>query len=334
MNEPQIELLGISNAIVDVLCNVDPDFVTRLGNPPGSMTLIDREDAERIYGMMGPAIESAGGSVANSVACFAGLGGRAAYIGRVAEDQLGKIFNHDMSSLGVDVRLPAETRVAPTARCHVLITPDGERTMQTFLGACTEIAVTDINTSSVGAPAIALLEGYVWDTPEGPAAMAAAIALAKARGTRIALSLSDSFCVERHHDTFATLAAGDADIIIGNEAEARALFGGTDLDVVRRRAADSGKLVVMTRHEHGSEVFADGRHVMQPADTVERVVDTTGAGDAWVAGFLFGVARGHDLTEATELATHCATLAIGQVGARPDPAALAALVGEQGLATA
>ncbi|MEM1440062.1 MAG: adenosine kinase [Pseudomonadota bacterium] len=328
MSKPQVELLGISNAIVDVLCHVEPEFVSQFGNPPGSMTLIDRDDAERIYDMMGPATESAGGSVANTVACFASLGGEAAYIGRVAEDQLGRIFNHDMASLGVDVRLPEETRAAPTARCHVLIAPDGERTMQTFLGACTEIAETDVTLDTVGAPKLLLMEGYVWDTPEGPAAMQAAITHTQAAGGRVALSLSDSFCVERHHAAFLALAQGDADLVIGNEAEVRALFGGDNLDNVRERAAASGKLVVMTRHEHGSEVFQGDQHIVQAADTVERVVDSTGAGDAWVAGFLFGVARGYALKDATGLATQCATLALSQVGARPQPSALAKLVSD------
>ena len=325
MTTPRTELLGISNAIVDVLCHVSPEFVTELGAPPGSMTLIDQNDAERIYDLMGPATESAGGSVANTVACFASLGGHASYIGRVAEDQLGRIFNHDMSSIGVDVRLPAETRVAPTARCHVLITPDGERTMKTFLGACTEIAVSDITAASLGKPAILLLEGYVWDTPEGPEAMARAVALAKEIGARVALSLSDSFCVGRHHAAFQALAGGDADLVIGNEAEICTLYGAERLDAAREAAAASGKLVVMTRSEHGSEVFDGTRHVVQAADAVANVIDSTGAGDAWVAGFLFGVARDYDLAEAARLATQCATLAIAQVGARPAPDALRAL---------
>ncbi|MEL7313139.1 MAG: adenosine kinase, partial [Pseudomonadota bacterium] len=188
MSKDTVALVGISNAIVDVLCHVDPAFVEDLGAPPGSMTLIDRDQAIALYDQMGPSIESAGGSVANTVACFASLGGSAGYIGRVADDQLGQIFDHDMSSIGVDTRLPPETRDAPTARCHVLITPDGERTMQTYLGACVEIATSDISGAACADAEIVLLEGYVWDTPQGPQAMQQAVAIAKQSGHEVALS--------------------------------------------------------------------------------------------------------------------------------------------------
>ncbi|MEM9173493.1 MAG: adenosine kinase, partial [Pseudomonadota bacterium] len=225
MASASVALLGISNAIVDVLSQVQPADIEQIGAPPGSMTLIDQEKAVSLYASMQNKVESAGGSVANSVACFASLGGSAAYIGRVAEDELGNAFDADMRKLTIDMRLPPETRAAPTARSHIMITPNGERTMQTFLGACTEIAVSDMTEHTIGTPVVILLEGYVWDTPEGPAAMARAIELGKLAGARIALSLSDSFCVERHESAFTTLASGDADIIIGNEAEMLALFG-------------------------------------------------------------------------------------------------------------
>ncbi|NND60709.1 MAG: adenosine kinase, partial [Gammaproteobacteria bacterium] len=184
------QLLGVSNAIVDILAHVDHDFLERIGAAPGSMTLIDEDRAAEIYAMMGPATEMSGGSVGNSVANFARLGGQAAYIGRVADDQFGGVFNHDMTSLGVEMRLPPQTRNAPTARSYVLITPDGQRTMQTYLGACTELAVTDINDDTVGRPAIVLIEGYLLDTPEGPEVVARVMSMAQAAGARIALSLS------------------------------------------------------------------------------------------------------------------------------------------------
>ncbi|MEM9335618.1 MAG: adenosine kinase, partial [Pseudomonadota bacterium] len=192
-----VQLLGISNAIVDVLAHVKPDFLDKLGAVPGSMTLVDEQRAHEIYDLMGPATEMSGGSVANSVAGFALLGGSAAYIGKVRKDQLGDIFNHDMRALGVDIRLPPAEDGAPTARSHVLITEDGQRTMQTYLGACTELAVADVTETTVRSPKVTLLEGYLWDIAEGPSLARQAIDIARRNGTTVALSLSDSFCVER-----------------------------------------------------------------------------------------------------------------------------------------
>lgn len=326
MKNSRVALLGISNAIVDVLCHVEPDFIQDLGAPPGSMTLIDQNQAEAIYAKMGPATESAGGSVANSVACFASLGGSAAYIGRVADDQLGNIFAHDMTSLGAQMRLPPETRQAPTARCHVLITSDGERTMQTFLGACVEIAVSDITETSIGTPEYVLLEGYVWDTPEGPAAMSEAVRIAKSNGAKVALSLSDSFCVERHAEAFRSLANGDADIIIGNEAEALALFGVDTFDAAAAKAADNGRLFVITRSAKGSVVIEGEQRVNQAADVVDNLIDSTGAGDAYVAGFMYALSEGQSHQRCAQLATSCASLAVAQIGARPQPRDMQALV--------
>ena len=190
--QDSVKLLGVSNAIVDVLSHVDDEFLARIGAPPGSMTLIDEDRAHEIYSMMGPATEMSGGSVANTIAGFANLGGAAAYIGRVNDDQLGEIFVHDMTSLGVDIRLPPKPARSPTARCHVLITGDGQRTMQTYLGACTELGVADVTEETVGAPGIVLLEGYVWDIAEGPALASKAIELVNKNGGKVALSLSPS----------------------------------------------------------------------------------------------------------------------------------------------
>ncbi len=208
------QLLGISNAIVDVLAHVDEDFLGKIGVPRGSMTLIDEARAHEIYEMMGPATEMSGGSVANTVAGFAILGGSASYIGRVKDDQLGEIFVHDMRSLGVDVRTAPAVGGASTARSHILIDPDGQRTMNTYLGACTELGVADITEETVGTPKVILLEGYVWDIPEGPALAAEAVRIGKKNGSAVALSLSDSFCVERHLDAFAKFVRDDADIVV------------------------------------------------------------------------------------------------------------------------
>ncbi len=311
-----IRLLGISNAIVDVLSHVDDEFLEQIGAPRGSMTLIDEARAHEIYDMMGPATEMSGGSVANTIAGFANLGGAAAYIGRVNDDQLGEIFVHDMRSLGVDVRLPPRPAAAPTARCHVLISADGQRTMQTYLGACTELGFADINEDSVGAPGIVLLEGYVWDIAEGPALAERAIELVKDNGGRVALSLSDAFCVERHRDAFHDAVRSGVDIVVADEDEVNALLLTDSYDDTMAALRDYDNLFAMTRSEKGSVIVHGDEVVFQDATPVETVVDTTGAGDAYTAGFLYGLAYGRSLKESAELGTLCATRVIQQVGAR------------------
>jgi sugar/nucleoside kinase (ribokinase family) len=311
-----VKLLGISNAIVDLLSHVDGDFLERIGAPPGSMTLIDEARAHEIYDMMGPATEMSGGSVANTVAGFANLGGNAAYIGRVNDDQLGEIFTHDMRSLGIDVRLPPAPANAPTARCHVLITEDGQRTMQTYLGACTELSVADVNEKTVGKPAVVLLEGYVWDIAEGPALAERAIEIAMSSGTRVALSLSDAFCVERHRDAFLDSVRNGVDIVVADEDEVAALLGTDNHADTMKALNDYHNLIAMTRSEKGSVIIHGDQVVEQAATPVETIVDTTGAGDAYTAGFLFGITHGKSLKESAELGTFCATRVIQQVGAR------------------
>ncbi len=317
-----VQLLGISNAIVDVLAHVDEAFLEKIGAPRGSMTLIDEDKAAAISSMMGPATEMSGGSVANTVANFASLGGRAAYIGRVKNDELGGIFVRDMRSLGVDVRLAPAPDGLPTARSHILITPDGQRTMQTYLGACTELSVADITRESIGAPGIVLLEGYVWDLPEGPALVAEAIRIAQARGAKIALSLSDSLCVDRHRAEFLEAVSGPVDMVFADDDEVMALFETGDFSDVLRLVPELDRLFVMTRSEHGSVIVQGTVSIVQPAIPVARVVDSTGAGDAYTAGFLYGLTSGEPLAACAELATDCATGVIQKVGARIDKAML------------
>jgi sugar/nucleoside kinase (ribokinase family) len=321
-----VQLLGISNAIVDILAHVEEAFLEQIGAPPGSMILIDVERAHEIYDMMGPATEMSGGSVASSVAGFANLGGSAAYVGRVADDQLGSIFIHDMRSLGVDVRLPAETRGAPTARCHVLITPDGQRTMQTYLGACTELNTGDINEATVGAAEVMLLEGYLWDTPQGPEAAAKAMDIAVRAGTTVALSLSDDQCVLRHHRAFTDALAHHVKMVFANEAEIMALLSVDRFDAAVAKAAEHDALFVLTRSENGSVIVRGSDRVVQPARHVAKVVDTTGAGDAFTAAFLYGFTSGKSLAECAELGTICASAVIQQIGGRVEPDALAAQI--------
>lgn len=311
-----VQLLGISNAIVDILTHVDDEFLGKIGAPPGSMTLIDAERAREIYAMMGPATEMSGGSVANTVAGFAILGGNAAYIGRVKADQLGEIFVHDMRSLGVDVRLEPSQSGSPTARCHVLIADDGQRTMQTYLGACTELSVADVTVQTVGAPKIVLLEGYVWDIPEGPALAAEAMRIARDNGSQVALSLSDSFCVQRHRDAFLEAVQDGVDIVIADEDEIVELLSMEHFDAVLPALDGFDNLFVMTRSEKGSVIVHGDETIEQPATPVARVVDSTGAGDAYAAAFLFGWANGRPLAECARLGTWVATEVIQQVGGR------------------
>jgi len=312
-------LLGISNAIVDVLAHVDDDVITKVGAPPGSMTLVDLERAREVYAMMGPATEMSGGSVANSVAGFANLGGSAAYIGNVKNDQLGDIFRHDMRSLGIDVRLPPAIDGSPTARCQILITEDGQRTMQTYLGACTELSLDDISEETVGSPAIVLLEGYVWDIAEGPQLAKRAAEIVKRNGGRVALSLSDSFCVERHRDAFHDAVTSIVDIVVADEDELNALLQTSSFEASSKLLADYDNLFAITRSEKGSVIRHGTDSVVQAATTVNKIVDTTGAGDAYTAGFLYGLAENESLAECARLGTFCATQVIQQVGARIPP---------------
>lgn len=312
----KVQLVGISNAIVDILAHVDDGFLEAIGAPRGSMTLIDEARARSIYSKMGPATEMSGGSVANTVAGFANLGGAAAYIGRVKDDQLGEIFVHDMRSLGVDIRLAPAPHGAPTARSHILISDDGQRTMQTYLGACTELGVADVTAETVGRAEIILLEGYVWDIPEGPALADEAMRIAKETGAKISLSLSDSFCVERHRDAFMAAVAAGVDIVFADEDEVMALYEVATFAEVLPAIADVDKLFVMTRSEKGSVVAHGGDTVTQAAIPIETLVDTTGAGDAYTAAFLYGLTSGESLEECARLGTWCATRVIQQIGGR------------------
>jgi sugar/nucleoside kinase (ribokinase family) len=311
-----VQLLGISNAIVDVLAHVDKAFLEKVGVPRGAMTLIDEARAHELYDMMGPATEMSGGSVANTVAGFAILGGTASYIGRVKDDQLGEIFVHDMRSLGVDIRTAPAKDGAPTARSHVLIDPDGQRTMNTYLGACTELGVADVTEETVGSPKIILLEGYVWDIPEGPALAAEAVRIANQNGSKVALSLSDSFCVERHFDEFAKFVQDDADIVLADDEEVHALYKVEKYDDVLAAMKGAGNLFAMTRSEKGSVIVQGDTKIVQEAKPIEKLIDTTGAGDAYAAAFLYGWANDKSLDECARLGTHVATSVIQQLGAR------------------
>jgi sugar/nucleoside kinase (ribokinase family) len=256
------------------------------------------------------------------VAGFANLGGSAAYIGRVKADQFGEVFNHDMHSLGIDIRLPPAVDGAPTARSHVLITPDGQRTMNTFLGACTELSTADITAETVGAPQAILLEGYVWDLPEGPALTRKAMQLGHARGAAVALSLSDSFCVERHRDAFEDAVRNGVDIVLADEDEIRKLLRTESFEDTLDAIGAYDNLFAITRSELGSVIVHGDEVLRQPANKIDSLVDSTGAGDAYSAGFLFGWVNRYSLAECARLGTYCASRVIQQLGARIEPGLL------------
>lgn len=316
MAESSFDVAGIGNAIVDVLAHADDHMLTRLGLEKGVMTLVDADRAEAIYAGMGPGVECSGGSAANTIAGLAALGGTAAFIGKVKDDQLGGVFRHDLRTQGVVFDTPAALDGTSTARCMILVTPDAQRTMQTFLGACVELGPEDIDADLLGRSQVTYLEGYLWDPPQAKEAFRKAATVAHAAGRKVALSLSDPFCVERHRAEFLELMADHIDILFANEAEITALYK-TDLDGAIRQLKDHVGVAALTRGAKGS-VVTDGTTVVScSAEPVSAVVDTTGAGDLYAAGFLYGYTQGRDLGTCARLGGICAAEIIGHIGARP-----------------
>ena len=329
MPDPRLDVLAIGNAIVDIISATDDAFLAREGLEKGSMRLIDAEEATRLYDHMGPAREVSGGSAGNTAAGVAALGGRAGFIGQLAEDQLGEIFRHDIRGVGVEFETPALDIGVPTARSMVLVTPDGQRTMNTFLGAAQHLPADAIDPKQIEDSAILYLEGYLWD-PEVPRrAMTQAIEIARGAGRKVAFTLSDSFCVERHRDGFLQLIDGGfVDILFANEDEIQALTGAAGLDAAAREVAAKVPLLVVTRSEKGALAVAGGERVDVPAEPVDKVVDTTGAGDLFAAGFLAGHAGGKGLEQSLRMGAIAAAEVISHYGARPE-ADLKALVAER-----
>ncbi|MBV9120678.1 MAG: adenosine kinase [Chloroflexi bacterium] len=313
-----VDVLGIGNAIVDVLVQADEYFIESRGLVKGSMNLINSAQADELYAAMGPAVEMSGGSAANTIAGLASLGGRGAYIGKVHQDQLGEVFRHDISTLGVTFRTAPVTSGPATARCLILVTPDAQRTMNTYLGACVLLGPADIDEELVGAAAVTYLEGYLFDPPEAKAAFRKAAAAAHAAGRRVSLSLSDSFCVDRHRADFRQLIEHDVDILFANDAEVRSLFETADWNEALSHIRGMCEIAVLTRSEKGSVIVAGEQIVEVPAARVDQVVDTTGAGDLYASGFLFGLTHGKDLAECGRLGSLCAAEIISHFGARPE----------------
>ncbi|PWS38567.1 adenosine kinase [Falsiroseomonas bella] len=316
MTSPALDVLGIGNAIVDVLTRADDAFLAAHDMAKGSMTLIDAAAAERIYAAMGPGVESSGGSAGNTCAVAAALGARVGYLGKVADDALGTVFAHDIRAAGV--RFPSAPLVggAPTARCLILVTPDAQRTMNTFLGACVHFGPEDVNEAEVASAAITYMEGYLFDPPAAQAAFRKAAKVAHGAGRQVSLTLSDPFCVGRHRAAFRDLVRNEVDILFANEAELLSLYETDDFAMALAAVREEVGLAAVTRSEKGSVVVA-GETTLEVAAVPTKVVDTTGAGDAYAAGFLASHALGRPLGECGRWGSVAAAEAISHFGARP-----------------
>ncbi len=332
MTLTRYDVLGIGNAIVDVLARAEEDFLLRQGMRKGGMALIDADRAEAIYQAMGPAVEVSGGSAANTIVGVASLGARAAFIGKVKDDMLGRAFAHDIRAAGVTFVTTPAADGAPTGRCYVLVTPDGERTMNTFLGAAQDLHPADIDAEMIAASAITYLEGYLWDPKNAKDAFLKAAMIAHDAGRIVALTLSDAFCVDRWRDEFLHLMRSrTGDLIFANETELHSLYQTADFDAAAAALRADVEAAVVTRSEKGCLVIGPDGTEAVPAFPVERVVDTTGAGDLFAAGFLCGLARGADDRTCGRLGALAAAEVIQHLGARPE-ASLKDLARENGLA--
>jgi sugar/nucleoside kinase (ribokinase family) len=312
------DVLGIGNAIVDVLARTDDEFLRLNHLVKGAMSLIDADRAEALYGAMQSAVECSGGSCANTMAGIASLGGKAAYIGKVRDDGLGWTFRHDIRAAGVTFDTPAATSGPPTARCLIFVTEDAQRTMNTYLGACVTLGPADIDAALVGSAAVTYIEGYLWDAPEAKAAVLKAMDAAHAAGRKVSMTLSDAFCVDRWRAEFLDLLRTRIDILFANEAELLSLYEATTFDEALQAARREGKIAALTRSAKGSVVVnGEEVHVVDAAP-VSKVVDTTGAGDLYAAGFLYGYTRGLPLGECARIGGLAAAEIISHFGARPE----------------
>ena len=313
------DVLGLGNAIVDVIARAEDDFLIRHGMNKGTMALIDEPRAEAIYASMGPAIESSGGSGANTIAGVASFGASAAFVGKVKDDELGRAFAHDIRAAGVAFDTPPASDGPSTARCYVLVTPDGERTMNTYLGAAQDLHPNDVDPAVVTGAAITYLEGYLWDPPHAKEAFRKAAGIAHGAGRKVALTLSDAFCVGRYRGEFLNLMrTGAVDLIFANESELKSLYETADFDTAVAALRGDVKLAVVTRSEKGCVVVA-GEHIEAvEAAPIEKLIDATGAGDLFAAGFLVGLARGKDHRTAAQLGALAAAEVIQHLGARPE----------------
>ena len=315
--DADFDVLGIGNALVDVLSTETDEFLATHELVKGSMTLIDTDRAEELYAAMGTKTEMSGGSAANTLSGIASFGGRAAYTGRVKDDGLGKAFAHDLNSLGVHFSSPKAPDGDPTGRCMIVVTPDGERTMNTYLGASATLCPSDLDVELIGRSSITFLEGYLFDRDEAKEAFRKAAGAAHAAGRKVALTLSDSFCVDRHRDDFLALVDDGVDVLFANEEEITKLYGVDSFDEGVEAVRGRCEIAAVTRGGQGSVVVTKDETVAVEAKQVAKLVDTTGAGDLFAAGFLFGLTSGQPLAECGRLGSLAAAAVIGHMGPRP-----------------
>ncbi len=318
MAETRFDVLCIGNAIVDVLARVEDSFLVKHSLTKGMMRLIDEQTAEQLYADMGPAIEVSGGSAGNTAAGIASFGGRAAYFGKVRNDQLGDVFAHDLRAQGVSFNSVRAGTGPATARSFILVTPDGERTMNTYLGACVNLTTADIDGETVAGSLITYMEGYLWDRPEAKEAFQLAAKIARDAGRKTAITLSDAFCVDRHRDSFLELIRERVDIVFANESEICSLYETRDFDAAREAVRADCEIAVLTRSAQGCVIVSGGETMTVPAQAVSEVVDATGAGDLFAAGFLYGLTTGRPLEQCGRLGALAAAEVISHLGARPE----------------
>jgi sugar/nucleoside kinase (ribokinase family) len=324
------DVVGIGNALVDVLSHEEEVFIDANDLVKGAMTLIDTERAETLYAAMGGAIEASGGSAANTISGIASFGGRAAFIGRVFGDQLGAVFAHDLRATGATFRGAPATEGPPTGRCLIIVTPDAERTMNTYLGASEHLGPVEVDSDLIAAAQVTYLEGYLFDRPAAQEAYWKASRIAHDAGRRVALTLSDTFCVERHKQEWRALISDQVDILFANEAEAMALYDVDSLDAVLEQVKADVEIGAVTCGSKGSLVVHDGRVIEVAPHPVDHVVDTTGAGDLYAAGFLYGCTAGKPLEQCGRLGSMAASAVLGHTGPRPD-VSLAQMAAASGL---
>ncbi len=329
--EPVLDVVGVGNAIVDVIASVDDSFIGDHDLVKGAMTLVSAERSAELYDAMPPGIAASGGSAANTMAGVASFGGRAAFIGKVRDDQLGEVFIHDIRATGVSFEVPPAPDGPATARCLVQVTPDAERTMNTYLGTAALLEPPDVDTDLVASAGITYCEGYLWDVQVAKDAIRVAMAAAASAGRTVALALSDSYCVQRHRDEWLDLIEDHVDVVFANEAEVCALHPTDDFDTALQRTAAMAETVAVTRGARGSVAVQGSESAIVPAAEIPAVVDATGAGDLYAAGFLWGLGRGASLIRCAGLGNLAAAEVISHVGARPK-VALSQLAAAAGLA--
>jgi sugar/nucleoside kinase (ribokinase family) len=318
VSDTQVAVVGLGNAIVDVLVETDDAFLEQHDLPKGAMTLIDADRALELYRLIEGGVECSGGSAANTMVGIASLGGSAGYIGKVRNDPIGGVFGREIRKAGVGFNTAAAKHGPPTGRCLIFVTPDAQRTMQTFLGASATLAPEDLDAETIASAGITFLEGYLWDPPPAKEAFLEAARIAHEAGRKVALTLSDPFCVDRHRDSFRDLVENHVDVLFANEEEACALYEAEDRGDVFEHLKGKCELAAVTRGSQGSVVLAGAEVIRVAAEPVERVVDTTGAGDLFAAGFLFGLSDGRDPETCARLGSIAAAEIISHVGARPE----------------